>query len=64
MLNMPRPLLTVSQSDYLIQIADTNSHTEWQTVQMQDQLPSEEANWSGITLFAKPVHIRDQQDQG
>ena len=24
-----------SQSDYLIQIVDINSHTEWQTVQIQ-----------------------------
>ena len=23
-----------------------------------------EANWSGATLFAKAVYIRDQQDQG
>ena len=27
-----------------------------------DQLASEEANWSGSTLFAKAGHIRDQQD--
>ena len=32
---MPRPLLIFSQSDYLIQIIDTNSNTEWQTVQIQ-----------------------------
>ena len=32
---MPRPFLIVSQSDYLIQIVDINSHTEWQTVQIQ-----------------------------
>ena len=29
-----------------------------------DQLASEEANWSGSTLFAKAGHIWDQQDQG
>ena len=29
-----------------------------------DQLASEEANWSGSTLFAKAGHIRAQQDQG
>ena len=29
-----------------------------------DQLASEEANWSGSTLFAKIGHIRDQQDKG
>ena len=32
---MPRPLLIFSQSDYLIQVVDTNSNTEWQTVQIQ-----------------------------
>ena len=58
-----RPFLTVSQSDYLIQIADINSHTEWQTVLIQiswllkptdlDLYCFEEANWSGFTLFAK-----------
>ena len=28
-----------------------------------DQLASEEANWSGSTLFAKAGYIRVQQDQ-
>ena len=32
---MPHPFLIFSQSNYLIQIVDTNSHTEWQTVQIQ-----------------------------
>ena len=32
---MPRPLPIFSQSDYLIQDVDINSHTEWQTVQIQ-----------------------------
>ena len=32
---MPPPLLIVSQSDSLLQIVDINSHTEWQTVQIQ-----------------------------
>ena len=32
---MPCPLLIVSQSDSLIQVVDTNSHTESQTVQIQ-----------------------------
>ena len=27
-----------------------------------DQLASEEANWSGSTLFAKPGFIQAQQD--
>ena len=29
-----------------------------------DQLASEEANWSGSTLFAMAGYIRVQQDQG
>ena len=33
--NMPRPLLVFRQSDYLIQVVDTNSNTEWQAVQIQ-----------------------------
>ena len=32
---MPHPLLIVSQSDYLIQIVNTNPYTQWQTVQIQ-----------------------------
>ena len=32
---MPCPLLIFSQSDYLIQVVDTNSNTEWKTVQIQ-----------------------------
>ena len=32
---MLSPLLIVSQSDSLIQIVDINSHTKWQTVQIQ-----------------------------
>ena len=32
---MPRPLLIISQSDYLIKIVDIDSHTEWQTMQIQ-----------------------------
>ena len=55
---MPRPLLIYNQSDYLIQVVDMNSNTEWQTVQIQIS----EANWSGSTLFAKTGHIRVHQD--
>ena len=29
-----------------------------------DQLASSEADWSGYTLFAKPVYFRVQQDKG
>ena len=32
---MPCPLLIFSRSDYLIHVVDTNSNTEWQTVQIQ-----------------------------
>ena len=32
---MPCPFLIFSQSDYLIQVVDTNSHSKWQTVQIQ-----------------------------
>ena len=32
---MPRLSQIFSQSDYLIQIVDINSYTEWQTVQIQ-----------------------------
>ena len=31
---MPCPLLIISQSDYLIQVVNTNSHADWQTVQI------------------------------
>ena len=42
-----------SQLDTLIQVADINSHSEWQ-----------KANLSGSVLFAKVGHIGIQQDQG
>ena len=32
---MPHPFQIFSQSDYLIQIVDKNSHSDWQTVQIQ-----------------------------
>ena len=50
---MPHPLQIFSQSDYLIKVVDTNSNTEWLTVQIQ-------ISW----LLAKPRHIRVQQDKG
>ena len=53
---MPSPFLIVSQSDFLIQIVDKISHTEWQTVQIQIS--------SGATLFAKAGYIWVQQDKG
>ena len=35
LIKMPLPLPIFSQSVYLIQVVDINSHTEWQTVQIQ-----------------------------
>ena len=43
---MPHPLLIFSQSDYWIKIVDRNSHTDWQTVQIQ-------ISW----LFQKPTDL-------
>ena len=50
-------------SDYLIQIVDINSHTSWQTVQIQIswflQKPTD------LDLhFAKEGYIQVQQDKG
>ena len=56
---MPHPLLIFSQSDYLIQVFDTNSQMTNTTD--PDQLASE-ANWFGSALFAKAGYIRLQQD--
>ena len=36
---MPLSLLIINQSDYLIQVADINSHTELQTMQIQISWP-------------------------
>ena len=49
---MPRPVLIVSQSDFLTQFTFlmTNSADP-------DQLASEEVNWSGSALFAKTGHV-------
>ena len=52
---MPRPFLIFSQSDYLIQLVDINSHPSWQIVQIQ-------ISW----LLKKPVdldlHCLQRQD--
>ena len=47
---------------YLIQIVDINSHNLMANSADPDQLASEEANWSGSTLFAKAGYIQVQQD--
>ena len=56
---MPYPLLIVSQSDYLTQVVNTNSHTEWQTVQIQ-------ISWlTDLDLHClQKGYIRAQHDQG
>ena len=62
---MPRTLPVASESDYLIQVVNSNSHTEWQNSAGPDQLASEEeTKWSGSTLFANSGCIQDKQDQG
>ena len=53
LIQMQRSLLIFSQSDYLIQTVDTNSYTQWQTVQIQI---------SSEALFAMFRHIWVQQD--
>ena len=49
---MPHLLPIFSQSDYLIQVLDTNSRND-----KHCRSRSEEANWSGSTLFAMAGHI-------
>ena len=53
LIKMLRPLLIFSQSDYLIQVVDANSHTNSAD---PDQLAS--------TLFQKTEHTWVQQDKG
>ena len=57
-IKIPSPLLIFSQSDYLILVVDTNSHSYNKQCQS-----FEESDWSGSTLFAKTGHIQAQQDQ-
>ena len=47
-ITMPCPLLAVNQSDYLIQVVDTNSHSNGQTVQIQISLQRQ-----GISRFSR-----------
>ena len=54
-------LLIFSQSDYLLQVVESNSYTYWQTVQIQIR---PEAKWFGFALFAKTENIWVQQDRG
>ena len=61
---MPRPFLIDSQSDYLVQIVDINSDTEWHVNSADPgQLASSEAYWSGSALFAKAGYIWVQKDK-
>ena len=50
---MPCPFLFFSQSDYLIQIADINSRTEWQTVQKPTDLDLHCLQRQGISGFSR-----------
>ena len=43
---MPCPLLIFSQSDYSIQVVDTNLHSNWQTVQIQISWLLKKANYT------------------
>ena len=60
-IKMPHPLLIFSQSEYLILVVDTNSHTYWQTVQIQ-------ISWSTDldlhSLQRQGISAGVQQDQG
>ena len=47
-IKMPSPFLIFSQSDYLILVVDTNSHTHWQTVQIQ-------ISWSSQLIWSYTV---------
>ena len=58
---MPRLFPIFSQSDYLIQVVDTNAHSKWQTVQIQ-------ISWllkkpTDLDQFANAGYIRAQQDK-
>ena len=60
----PISFLIVSQSDYLNQAVDTNSHTLKITNSADpNQQACSEATGSGATLFAKAGHIQIYQDQ-
>ena len=60
---MPRPLLNIGQSDALIEIVDIKFINWVANSADPDQMASEEANWSGSTLFAKAEFILVQQDK-
>ena len=60
---MPRPFQIFSHSDYIIQIVDINSQTEWQTVQIQiSWLLRSQLIW--ISTVSKTGYIRVQQEKG
>ena len=60
---MPHPLLSVSQLDALIKIAD--KFVNWMANSTDsEQLASSETDWSGSIPFAKAEYIWDQQDKG
>ena len=66
---MPRPLVSFSKSVYLIQFADTNSNTEWQTVQIQISLLLQKSTdlnlhclqWQDISEFSRTRVTKHEQ---
>ena len=50
---MPRPLLIFSQSDYLIQFIDIDSHTKWQTLQIQITWLLQKPNYLDLYWFQR-----------
>ena len=61
---MLRPLLIYSQSDYLIQVVDMNSHTEWQTVQIQISWLLQKPTDLDLHCLQRQGYIWVQQDKG
>ena len=61
---MPRPLLIFNQPDYLIQVVDTNSNTEWQTdldlhcLQRQDISGFSRTRIRSVVI-SKIIHVSD-----
>ena len=64
LIKMPHPFLTVSQSDYLIQIVDVNSHTEEQIVQIQISWLLKKPTDLDLHLFVMAGYVWVQHDKG
>ena len=63
-IKMSCPLLIFSQSNYLIKVVDTNSHTKWQTVQIQISWLLKKPTDLDLHCLQRQVPVRVQQDQG